>query len=248
MPLLCLILSAWAAEPRVILSDAGRADPSARPVLVVVTPGVPVSAYLPWIRAIEDAGLDAWTVHAPSRGQGVDELVEGIAAAHARLSEQRGEVALAAHGYGGVLALMAEPHAARVALVAVPLAPHPVPVQVEVDGSPVAERLPWDPALLGDMPAEPYSGLLAQAYAGWASELPPLAPPGCPSLLVASTADPVAPPELVRLPSLGWEDRTWLRRGPLSLEETEDPSHADLLLAPEAARELARFLAQGGWG
>lgn len=245
---LCLILSALAAEPRVLLEDVGRVMPDARPALIVVTPGVPVSAYLSWTRAIEDAGLDAWVARAPSRGQEVEEIVAGVEQAFAKLAEERGAVAVAAHGYGGVFVRMAQIEPARLALVAVPLDAHPVHVEVAGVDTPVAEQLPWAPELLGGLPAEPYSGALSRAYARWAVDYPERPPPSCPSLLMSSTADPVAPPELMRLPSADWPERTWVRRGPLSLDETEDPTHAELLLAPESARQVARFLSQGGWG
>lgn len=228
------------------LEDAGRSAPEARVVLVVVTPGVPLSAYLPWVEAIEEAGMDAWTLRFSSRGQGVEDITAGLQEAYSGLTEARGSVAVAAHGYAGVFTLLAALSPARLALVATPLAPHPVPVQVDAEPTLVAERLPWDPSLLGPLPAEPYSGELAAAYARWASELPALPPPTCPTLLVASTLDPVAPPELVRTPSAAWPDRTWARTGPLSMEPTE-PTHAELLSDPERARVVARFLAQGGW-
>lgn len=239
-----ILATASAADPPPWrLTDAGRALPEARPALVVVTPGVPHSAYLTWIEALEQEGLDAWTLQLPARARQVEDVTAGVGAAFAALSEGRPTPVIAAHGYGGVFVLLAEVQPAALALVGTPLAAQPVPVLVDTDAPLVAESLPWDPDLLGGLPTEPYAGSLAAAYARWATEFPAYHPPQAPALLIASGIDPVAPPEVVRLPSQGWPDRQWWRAGPLGMEPA-DPTHAQLLSDPEIARRVARFLAQ----
>lgn len=233
---------ARAASPHAALQDAGAPRPHARPALVVVTPGLPRAATLPWTDALEEQGLDAWTFAVSPRGQDVDAVLAELREAWAALGGGREQPVALAHGYGGVLLLLAGLDPAALVLVGTPLAAHPVAVQVVAPEGPVAERWPMDSALLGGLPVEPYSGELGRAYAGWAVRMPPLAPPGCPTLLVASNLDPVAPPELVRLPSAGWPQRSWRRAGLLGLDPRE-PSHAELLRDPALARELARFAA-----
>lgn len=244
MSLLILIGAALAQAPaNGTLVDAGQAMPSARPALILVTPGVPVDAYLVWIDAVESAGLDAWTLRFQPGAQTVEEVVLGVRAGFAALSLDRETPALLAHGYGGVFALLAELQPARMALVATPLAAQPVAVRVRPEPGALATTLPWDPALLGALPAEPYSGALGRAYADWATQFPSYNPPSCPTLLVASTLDPVAPPEVVRLPSQSWPDRAWVRPGPLRYD-AKDPTHAELLSDPDIARLMAKFLAE----
>lgn len=224
------------------LRDAGRPAPGAPPALVVITPGLPATAALGWVEALEAQGLDAFTFQLPPRGQSVEEVVLALRAAGQALGAARGRPVVLAHGYGGVFALLAQVDAAALVLVGTPLGPHPVPVLTQAPAGPVAEAWPFDAALLGGLPVEPYSGALGRAYAAWAVEMPPLPVPPCPALLVASGLDPVAPPELVRLPSAGWPQRTWRRAGLLALDP-EEPTHAGLLRDPELARELARFAA-----
>lgn len=243
MPLLILITAALAQSPGVTLLDAGKAMPEARPALVLVTPGVPVSAYEVWVNAVEREGLDAWTLSFEPGEQGPDEVVAEVSGAFATLAQGRPTPVVLAHGYGGVFALLAEIEPSRLILVGTPLAAQPVAVQVRPEPGARASALPWDPELLGELPAAPYSGALSRAYAGWATEFPAYKAPSCPTLLVASTRDPVAPPEVVRLPSQGWPARTWVRPGPLRYD-THDLSHAELLSDPDLARQVARFAAE----
>lgn len=243
MPLLILITAALAQAPGATLLDAGKALPKARPALLLVTPGVPVQAYDVWVSAVERDGLDAWTLSFEPGEQSVDEVVAGVSESFAALAQDRQTPVVLAHGYGGVFALLAEIEPSRLILVGTPLAAQPVAVDVRAEPSAQAQALPWDPALLGELPTAPFSGALSRAYAGWASEFPTYKAPVCPTLLVASTRDPVAPPEVVRLPSQSWPARTWLRPGPLNYD-THDPSHAELLSDPDLSRQLAKFAAE----
>ncbi|MCP4805610.1 MAG: hypothetical protein GY913_10940 [Proteobacteria bacterium] len=220
------------------LVDVG-ADVPGTQAIIVATPGVPGEAYLPWVDVFEQGGLNAWLLELPPRDQSVEQAVTELDAA---LSHIEGDWVVAAHGYAGVLLLLAEPHAARMALVGTPLAAHVATPRLRDPGSVVSEGLPFDPALLGDLPGEPYSGHLGTAYAVWATDFPDYRAPQIPTLVVGSNIDPVAPPEITRLPSLDWTAREWHRAGMLGVAE-EDLSHAELLSHPRTARMVGRFLA-----
>lgn len=226
------LASSWA------LTDAGAQKPGVRAV-IVCTPGVPGTAYLPWAHALEKAGLDAWMVELVTPDQSVDQAVDGLQAALGQVPD--GWV-LAAHGYGGVLALLAEPRASRMALVGTPLSAHVVPPMLRDPGAIVSEGMPFDPAWIGDLPSTPYSGQLGTAYAAWATDFPDYRAPAHPTLVVASNIDPVAPPEITRLPSQDWPARSWHRAGMLAVAE-QDLTHAQLLTDARTARMVARFLA-----
>jgi len=229
------------APPDVTLLDVGVAG-DGPPVLVVVTPGIDSSAYQPWIAAIEGRGLDAWTAQA-GPGVGPDEVVSGLRDAGRDLASRRGPLRVAAHGYGGVFALRARLGAERMALVATPLTHHAAPLAIPEAAGAGGEGLPWPTDWVGALPAAPRAASIDAAYRGWAVDLPAPPLPGCPALLVAANLDIVAPPEVVRLPSQSWPDRTWERAGLLSLE-LQDPLHADLLTDPGVARRVARYLAE----
>ena len=82
------------------------------PVLVVTTPGVAFSGYLPLLWALEREGLAVHALRFACRGQGVDDLVEDIGEA---LDARPVPVTVVAHGLGATLALMAGPRGERVA-------------------------------------------------------------------------------------------------------------------------------------
>lgn len=239
--LLALFGAVAFAAPTPTLTDAGRARPDARPALVVVTPGVSPTAYTVWVEAVEDAGLDAWLVTFPGVSWTLDDAVAGLGGAFDAVALGREVPVVAAHGYAGVLVLLAGVQPAALALVGAPLGPQPVPVLTRPPVGGAALGLPWAPELLGPLPVEPTSGALGRAYAAWAVSLPDYAPPRCPTLVVASGIDPVAPPEVVRLPSQSWPDRRWLRVGMLGLDPKE-LTHGELLTDPDLAAELAAFL------
>jgi len=218
------------------LRDAGEVGegPAA---LVVVTPGVHASAYDGWIEAIEDRGMDAWLFEMDP-GLKAEAMPALLAQAAAHLTEQRGAVRVAAHGWGGVYALTAGVEAEHWALIGVPLAAQPVAGPLE------GPRWPWPQTLVGELPhAAAPEGSLA-IYRGWVAEFPSYPPPTSPTLLIASGMDVVAPPEVVRLPSQGWSQRTWERAGFLSLSGA-DPTHAELLQDAGVARRVAKFLEEG---
>lgn len=241
---LALFPLAFALPPDALLVDAGEALPERRVALVLVTPGVPVAAYGVWIEAIEDANLDAWTLSFAPGEQGFDAVRSAVAEAFSAISTERPGIVVLAHGYAGVFALTAGLQPERMVLVGTPLAAQLTPVRTQPASGATASALPWDPAILGGLPAEPYSGELSRSYATWAQTFPSYTAPACPTLLVASTLDPVAPPEVVRLPSQSWPVRTWLRPGPLHFD-THDPTTAELLSDPVIAKEIAKFAAEG---
>ena len=117
------------------LVDAGQ--PVEGPVVLIpVSPGVAPSAADAWVAAIEDRGMDAW-VFSVGADMGPDEVPGALAVAARTLAAQRGDLRIAAHGWGGVFALEAGLEAERWALVGVPLAAHPV------RGPLAGERWPW---------------------------------------------------------------------------------------------------------
>ena len=241
---LSILLSTAMAEPDWVLHDLEESRPMAEVVLIVATPGVSGVAYLPWARAVERAGLDAWILSLASRGQDVEAASRQVAEGIESLRGQRESLRLLAHGYGGVLLLLAEPRAERIALVGTPLSGQAMPPSLTDPAGLVAENLPWSASLLGELPQEPYSGALDAAYRQWSVEMPVLPAPDVPVLLLASGSDVVAPPEVVRLPSQDWPDRQWHRLGLLSME-LEEPDHGQLLRSEVVARRLTRFLAEG---
>jgi hypothetical protein len=239
--LLALFGAVAFATPTPTLIDAGRARPEARPALLVVTPGVSPAAYDVWIDTIEDAGLDAWIVAFPGVTWTVDTAVAGLTKAFATLAQGREAPVVAAHGYAGVLVLLAPIEPAALALVGTPLGPQPVAVRTQPPPGDAALGLPWAPELLGPLDVEPTSGALGRAYAAWAVSLPDYATPRCRTLVVASGIDPVAPPEVVRLPSQTWPDRRWARVGMLGLDP-EELTHGELLSDAALAADVAAFL------
>lgn len=241
---LVLLSTALALPPDALLADAGQARVDRRVALVLVTPGVPVEAYGAWISALEGANLDAWTLSFAPGEQSVEAIQGAVAEAFSSINAERPGIVVLAHGYAGVFALTAGLTPERLVLVGTPLAAQRTPVRTHPAEATTAEALPWDPALLGALPAEPYSGALSRAYAAWADDFPAYTAPNCPTLLVASTLDPVAPPEIVRLPSQSWTSRSWLRPGPLHFD-AHDPTTAELLSDPAIAKEIARFAAEG---
>ncbi len=226
------------------LIDAGRPVPDAPVALIVTTPCVDPTAWLGWAEVLEGHGFDAWLFALPPRGQEPQDAAAELRAAADELHVSRGPLVVAAHGYGGVLALMAELPAERLALVGTPLGPHAAPVVAQAPQGPVAEGLPWPQELVGELPGAPCSGELARSYVDWATIFPDFVPPTQPVLLLASDMDPVAPPETVRRPSQGWPGRSWHRVGIQSLG-LHDPTHAELLLEPRHGERVAEFLADG---
>lgn len=239
--LLAALCAAALAAPSPTLTDAGRARPDARPALIVVTPGVSPAAYDLWIDAVEDVGLDAWLVVFPGVNWTVDTAVAGVGEAFATLAQGREAPVIAAHGYAGVLVLLAALEPAALALVGVPLGPQPITVLTRPPLGGAARGLPWAPELLGPLAVETTSGDLGRAYAAWAVGMPDYAPPRCRTLVVASGIDPIAPPEVVRLPSQAWPDRRWMRVGMLGLDPKE-LTHGELLSDADLAAEVAAFL------
>jgi hypothetical protein len=225
------------ASPAGDLANPGRIDPDAPVALIVTTPGIAPSAYMQWVEALEDAGFDAKLLvfEADSLQDIVDEIRRTTAAL-----EGPGYV-LAAHGYGGVLALLAHPNPRRLALVATPLGPQVA--DIRWPGEIPSMGLPWPKTWIGSIEDAPLDPVLARTYRSWAVEFPEFTPPQMPTYLASSGRDPVAPPETVRLPSADWPRRTWKRVGPLSLDPHE-LTHAEMLTDASLARDMAKFLGE----
>lgn len=238
--LVALLTPLAAAGP--VLVDAGRPVADAPVALIVTTPCVDPTAYLGWTETLEGHGFDAWWAVLPAAGQDPAGAAAELETAALALAAERGPLVVAAHGYGGVLALMAELPATRWALVGTPLGPHVAPVIAQAPDGPVAEGLPWPESVVGTLAGALCSGNLSRAYVSWATAFPAVTVPTTPVLVLASDLDAVAPPETVRNPSLDWPDRTWHRIGLQSLS-LHDPSHADLLADVHVAERVADFLA-----
>ncbi|MEE2750676.1 MAG: hypothetical protein VX519_04555 [Myxococcota bacterium] len=232
-----LVATLHAAEGTYEVRNLGEVLEKAPVALVVTTPGVAVEAYLGWVDALESEGFDARLLVFPASLRGWDAGVAGVKSAVADLGTQ--EWVLAAHGYGGVLALMAGVQPERLALIATPLAPQVTKLSVPELSE--QQGLPWPQSWIGELPVTWLSPEMGQAYLSLARVMPSYAPPVCPTWLVASGSDPIAPPETVRLASVGWPQRTWHRAGILSLSGSEF-QHADLLLDAGLAREMSEFL------
>ena len=203
--------------------------------LVVTTPGVAPSAYRGWVGALEDTGFDAQLL--VFEAGNLADIVDGIRRTTADL-EARGYV-LAAHGYGGVLALLAHPSPRRLALVATPLGPQMADIRWPAEVPTLG--LPWPKDWIGSLEGAPLDPDLARTYRSWATDFPEIGVPQVPTWLASSGRDPVAPPETVRIPTAEWPHRTWKRVGPLSLDPRE-LTHGEMLTDADLARDLARFL------
>jgi hypothetical protein len=240
-----IVSVALAGEAHVVLQDLGRARSAhgdqGRVALLVSTPCVAPEALIPWGEALEEAGLDAWILSFEARNQTSEELVVGLQESLQWFGDR--ELVIAAHGYAGVLVLLADTPARRLALVGTPLAAQVVPPLLLEPGAVVSEGLPFAPELLGPLPTAPCSGQVAQDYARWATAFPDYAVPQQPVLVVASNIDPVAPPESVRLPSLDWPQRSWHRAGMLGVGLV-DPSHGTLLTDERIEAMVVRFLVE----
>ena len=210
-------------------------DRGAEPAVVVVTPGVAPDAYDGWVAALHRRGMD---VHLATLDPtvGPEEAIHGLHLALEERAAELGPLRVAAHGYGGLLTVLSGFEAHRLALVATPLAPQLVPV----GAVPGEAGLPWSDELVGTYTPAPLHPDLSAAYAAWAAELPRYHVPTCPVFVASGNLDVMAPPEVVRLPSESWPDRTWERLGFLALEP--DLPHMDVLGQQGVTARVARFL------
>ena len=225
-PALLLLLtigtaSAWE------LREAHHPLPELPAALIVASPGADPGEYSELATELEAWGFDA-VMAVPEASLGsVESATASLSALGRELKETRGEYQVAAHGYGGTLALMAGLEAERFALIGSPIGPHLVP--------PDFLSNPGDDNPLFEAPNES----LRRELISWAGDMPDVPDPGVPVLLIASDADAVAPPECVRLPSRGWSERRWSRFGMLHNQRT---GHLELRSSTAAAVELTRFL------
>ena len=227
-----LLTRAFAASWTVADVDPERGKD---PAVVVVTPGVDPAAFDPWVAALHRRGLD---VHLAtlSPDTGPEEAIHGLHLTLEAKAAELGPLRVAAHGYGGLLTVLSGFEADRLALVAAPLAAQRVPV----GAVPGTEGLPWTTELVGEYPPARLHPDLSAAYAAWAAELPSYHVPTCPVFVTSGNLDVVAPPEVVRLPSEAWPERTWERLGFLALEP--DRPHMEVLQQDGVTARVARFL------
>jgi hypothetical protein len=267
-----LLCAAALADPPVSagyrLVDAGH-DLDAPVALLVLTPGVGEAAYQPLVSALEEVGLDAWTVavtpSAPLPAEDADRWVadrllpEAVASLRAR-EPRAAALALVGHGPGGTLALMAAPRVApaAVAVLGAPLGPIPSAALQDLAARPLpeagcvdlAQPVDWrghDLAtlLLGapSLPLEPLPVPMARAYLRWIAEGPPLEPANLvfPIFVGVAALDHLVPVETVHRSAGNLPDATFARFGLLRLD-LYDPEHADLLRDRRFMDEVARWV------
>jgi len=238
---LCLLVTTLqASEPEFEVRNPGRSLEKAPVALVVTTPGIAAEAYGGWVEALENKGFDARLLVFSSAVTQLSTAAAGVRGAAKELGDRNW--VLAAHGYGGVLALMAGVTPGRMALVGTPLQAQVT--RLEVPAANGQQGLPWPEDWIGSLPSTMLSRKMGRAYLSLVEEMPAYAAPACPTWLAASGSDPIAPPEIVRLASVDWPDRTWYRAGILSMAGAE-LQHAGLLLDPEIAQLMAEFLSEG---
>ena len=245
--------------------DVGRLDEGAGPVaLLVETPGLAPRAFVPLVRNLEAGGLEVYTLRLPVSAQTPDWVVAALIPAALDTLPDRPTV-LVGVGPGGTLAALAtlelpdERRPDGLALLGAPLQTHPRAVfrwlgEQHTPGSAVALRPlqaaapawgdePVIDLLLGDsrLPLGRLSGAMADAFLGWGRDgvEVSLAEAGdLPIWAGAGSLDHLAPVESIR-PALrsGDEFHRYGRAALLPREFT----HADLLLHPRPARDLARW-------
>ena len=233
-----LFLSETTGLSDVRIVDAGHSFDRRHRVLVAVSPGVNSVATLRWEEALENGGFDAWRLEF---GAGVD-TPEGLLHAISSVDQtwQNTEYSVVAHGYIGRFFVEVNPAAERMVLVGSPMGPQvtdtrmamPLNAGVAIDG------LPWPAELLGPLPQVELPRAIAERYLYFSSSS--VAPdPDAEVLLMSSGTDVVAPPECVRLPSVGWTDRVFFR---VDSGGARNSTHGDLLRNPVVERQMIRFL------
>ncbi len=254
------------------LNDWGR-DLKAPVALLVETPGIGGQAYQVILEALEQAGLDAWSLqfgpldNPPAQHWAVHLATRAIPVAvqqlKARDRQARRRLLLLGHGMGGVMMLMAIPELDEppraVAALGSPLEPAPSELLEWLDT--LDTTLPtittdMDPSWKGQTvssllwgsappPREPLPTRLALEYLDWLlrGHALPLESITCPVLLVAGAMDRLAPPESIRMASHRLPDSTFLRLGMLHLDWS-DPSHGDLIQDRRNAELVADWLRQ----
>lgn len=272
--LVALLSGAASADPSpqeaFVLVDAGR-DLGGAVAVVVVSPGVAPAAYVDLVGALEDAGLDAWTVQlrsgaawpveGPGTWAGQVVLPEAVRSLRSTLPRAE-DLVLVGEGMGGVLALLAaprlEPPPRGVAVVGTPLSAAPSELVRFLASQPLGPlvTLP-DPHLvwrgrsaLGLLwgeplpPLEPMSAGLARDWYQWLLTGPPLEPDQVrsPVLVAVGALDRLAPPESAFATSHQFADARYVRFGLLRLD-LADPSHGDLIRAGSCTAWVASWLA-----
>jgi len=219
------------------LAELGHSLSQRPTVLIVGSPGVNITAYFNWAEAIESRGYNALFAKPSATISSVTQAQEGLRLLGEVVKNEFGDFIAVSHGYGGTLSILSEIPAVGIGLVGSPLGPHLA--QTIPGPAPVYEGLPYPTDQTGVLPTAPITNSLSLELATWAHDTPALIDPAPPVVLLASDADVIAPPEAVRLPTTGWNDRYWLRDGFLSNYRSD---HSDLLLNERVAINVIRAL------
>lgn len=216
------------------------------PVLLILTPGWDLEAYVPLIRALRDGGSEVGIVTFPCSG-GLDDAL-----ARVRRAQGAEETVVVAHGLGATLALLAGlPH--RHVLLAPVLDVWPVedtralaalPVDVAVDLS------AGHPDLLGGTPPLGcVAPRLAQTVQGWIREGMdlPLETVDAHVWIGVGLLDQVAAVEAVVPASRRLPRRELVRLGITRLDP-RDYGHVDLLVDPVPIRAAVRAVQDRSMG
>jgi hypothetical protein len=218
------------------------------PVLVVVTPGWPVEAFLPLARALAADGHRVGLLELPCAGQGPAALAAEITAARDTVP---GHVTVVAHGVGAALALLARPDDADYALLSPLLGARPLAAVAALpDGGAAADLgvpIPFGDTtvqrvLFGEVSLGCTPGPLLDAVQAWslAGVVPvDLAAIDAAVWLGVSLGDAFANVEAVVPASRALPRHTVARMGIDSLDP-RDYDHVGMLVEPRPIRRLVR--------
>lgn len=227
---------------------------NSRPVLLIVTPGVELTAFLPLARGLTAGGMDVHALVFPAASQTSADYADAIASAGATLPDY---TVVVAHGLGATLALQAAPRleVARYVLLAPVLDLRPLAVSGFLADQPVGaaldlrRSLDWrgrDVAsvLLGAQ--KPALGVVSGPFAaevqGWirVGAVPvDLALVDRPVWIAVSLGDNVASVESVVPASRALPDRRLVRLG-INRLDAQDYSHGEMLAGKTPVRAAVR--------
>lgn len=236
-------------------------ETNARPALLVVTPGVDLTAFLPLARALRADGMDVQALVFPAAGQTSADYADAIASAAASLPDN---TVVVSHGLGATLALLAAPrlHVDRYVLLAPVLDVSPVAVDAFLADQPVAASLDlshpveWAgrdarAVLLG--PELPDLGVVSGPFAaevqGWirAAHVPiDLSHVDRPVWIAVSLGDSVASVEAVVPASRALPERHLVRLG-INRMDPQDFTHAEMLADRIPIRAATRAARSQRW-
>ena len=233
-----MFLSEAVASEDLHVVDAGHSFERRHRVLVASSPGVNPVVTLRWEEALENGGFDAWRLSLGANVDTPERLFRAISDVEKTWANT--EYSIVAHGYIGRFFVDANVNAQRMVLVGAPLGPQVTDTRIGLppNAGVVLEGLPWPAELLGRLPQVELPRAIAEMYLQISASSVAV-DPDAEVLLISSGEDVVAPPECVRLPSVDWTDRSFVRVegvGPHS------STHGDLLRNPTVERQMLRFL------